>query len=44
MAFLDDPVVRETMQSKYVDKFKEMPYSVLKGSCVENIAGLKEIG
>ena len=42
MASLDDPVVRTTMQSKYVDRFKEMPSSVLKGSCVESLAGLKE--
>ena len=30
------------MQSKYVNKYRDMPSSVLKGSCVDSLAGLRE--
>jgi hypothetical protein len=40
---MDDPVVREQMESKYPDRVHTLPESVTKGQCVDNLRGLKDL-
>ena len=39
---MDDPAVRDALQSKYKDRGRELPPTVTKGECLSSIGGLRE--
>ena len=40
---MEDPVVREQMESKYPARVHPLPQAVSKGQCVDNLRGLKDL-
>ena len=40
---MEDPVIREQMESKYPARVHPLPHAVTKGQCVDNLRGLKDL-
>ena len=43
VANISDPHTLDTLLSKYVDRSRELPETVTKGECIDNLVGLREV-